>query len=103
MYGSPVRRPTRRSTSAAANRPASASGHASRVGHASRGRVTSATDIGGVEAGGLDAGEALGRKLVERVVVDVRPGLLEDPEAARDDDRHAAPREPGATAVHRAG
>src|SRR6478609_5829850 len=81
MNGRPVLKPISRSASATMKSAATAAGH--------RNRRRSAADIGGVEPRGLDPFEAWRGNLDARVVGGIGPRVLEDREAARDDDRHA--------------
>src|SRR6478609_487531 len=85
MNGRPVLKPISRSASATMKSAATAAGHAN--------RRRSATDIGGVEPRGLDPFEARRGNLDARIVGGIGPGVLEDREAAGDDDRHALGRE----------
>src|SRR5918997_3389802 len=77
-YGRPWSIPHRRRASAPRTRSATAL----------------AARIGGVEVAGLDALEAGGRRLDQRRVGVVAPGVLEHSEAARDHERDAAARPP---------
>src|SRR6478736_5189565 len=81
MNGRPVLKPISRSASATTKSATTAAGQSH--------RRRLAADIGGVEPRGLDPFEARRGNLDARVVGGIGPGVLEDREAAGDDDRHA--------------